>query len=109
MCIRDRLGSTVGKTRLVLAPGTDILTTTPGSTYAFRSGSSLASAYVSGIAALMKERQPAMSGKEIEMHLRNTATVKIDSVPVVDMCAALRRKNEICPNTSLAQVNGAQE
>ena len=103
------LGSTGGNTQLVLAPGTDILTTTPGSTYAFRSGSSLASAYVSGIVALMKERRPSMSGKEIEMHLRNTATFKIDSVPVVDICAALRRENETCPNASLAKVNGAQE
>ena len=103
------LGSAGGNTQLVLAPGTDILTTTPGSTYAFRSGSSLASAYVSGIVALMKERRPSMSGKEIEMHLRNTATFKIDSVPVVDICAALRRENEICPNASLAKVNGTQE
>ncbi len=103
------LGTTGRASRVVLAPGTDILTTTPGSTYAFRSGSSLASAYVSGIAALMKERQPALSGRQIEMQLRNTATVKIDSVPVVDMCAALRQENEICPNTSLAQVDGVQE
>lgn len=88
----------------VLAPGTDVLTTTPGATYAFRTGSSLASAYVSGIAALIKERQPALSGRQIELHLRNTSRVKIDTMPVVDMCAALRRHDEMCPSNSMAQV-----
>ena len=109
IAVGTSLGNTGGNTQLVLAPGTDILTTTPGSTYAFRSGSSLASAYVSGIAALIRERRPSMSGEEIEMRLRNTATFKIDSVPVVDICAALRRGNEICPNASLARVNGVQD
>jgi subtilisin family serine protease len=88
----------------VLAPGTDILTTTPGATYAFRTGSSLASAYVSGIAALMKERQPALSGRQIELHLRNTSRVIINTIPVVDMCAALRRNDELCPGNSMTQV-----
>jgi len=88
----------------VLAPGTDILTTTPGATYAFRTGSSLASAYVSGIAALMKERQPALTGRQIELHLRNTSRVIIDTMPVIDMCAALRRNDELCPGNSMAQI-----
>ena len=42
----------------LLAPGTDVLTTTPGATYAFKSGSSMATAYVSGVAALVIEREP---------------------------------------------------
>ena len=99
-------GETIDDTSGVLAPGTDILTTTPGATYAFRSGSSLASAYVSGIAALMKERQPALSGRQIELQLRNTSRVRIDAMPVVDMCAALLQDDEMCPGNSVAQVTG---
>ncbi len=86
----------------VLAPGTDILTTTPGATYAFRSGSSLASAYVSGVAALIMERQPTLSGKQIETHLRDTARDRVGAVPVVDICAAVRRGREVCPDTAIA-------
>jgi subtilisin family serine protease len=83
------------------APGTDVLTTTPGSTYAFKSGSSMATAYVSGIAALIKERQPTLSGRQIERQLRRTARL-IDQLPVVDMCAAVAQGDEMCPDTAVA-------
>lgn len=73
----------------VLAPGIDILTTAPGATYAFRSGSSMASAYVSGIAALLKEKLPALSTAQLVAHLQSTALTRVNALPVVDICAAV--------------------
>ncbi|MCZ6503574.1 MAG: S8 family serine peptidase [Gammaproteobacteria bacterium] len=89
----------------ILAPGTDVLTTTPGATYAFRSGSSMATAYISGIAALMKERQPTLSGEQIRVHLRSTSSSIIGAVPVVDMCAAVSKEGESCQSNSIVLVS----
>ena len=86
----------------ILAPGTDVLTTTPGATYAFKSGSSMATAYISGIAALMKERQPTLSGEQIRVHLRSTSTSNVGLIPMVDMCAAVSRIGESCSSGSIA-------
>ncbi len=55
------------------APGSEILTTVPPYTYDFLSGSSLAAAHVSGIAALLLERQPTLSPAQIEAILRTTS------------------------------------
>jgi subtilisin family serine protease len=85
-----------GKMPGILAPGTDVLTTTPGATYAFKSGSSMSTAYVSGIAALMKERQPTLSGEQIRVHLISTSSTNTGAVPVVDMCAAVSQDGESC-------------
>lgn len=75
---------------VIRAPGTDMLTTAPGATYGFKSGSSMASAYVSGIVALMKERDPALTGDRAQYYLRTTSRSDESDRPVVDMCAALR-------------------
>ncbi|MBO6703988.1 MAG: S8 family serine peptidase [Pseudomonadales bacterium] len=72
------------------APGTDMLTTAPGSTYGFKSGSSIASAYVSGIVALMKEREPGLSADQARDYLKTTSRSDDSNRAVVDMCAALR-------------------
>lgn len=88
----------------ILAPGTDVLTTTPGATYAFRSGSSMATAYISGIAALMKERQPTLSGEQIRVHLRSTSSGHTGLVPVVNMCAAISLDGESCQPSSIVVV-----
>ena len=99
------MGSKIpGEMAGILAPGTDVLTTTPGATYAFRSGSSMATAYVSGIAALMKERQPTLSGEQIRVHLRSTSSTQTGTVPVVDMCAAVSQSGESCQSNSIVMV-----
>lgn len=97
-------GNIGGETFGILAPGTDVLTTTPGATYAFKSGSSMATAYVSGIAALMKERQPTLSGEQIRVHLRLTSSTSISATPVVDMCAAVSQDGESCQSHSIVMV-----
>lgn len=88
-----------------LAPGIDILTTAPGNGYAFESGSSMATAHVSGIAALMKEKAPALSGAGARRLLSHTARVW-GTLPVVDMCAAITQLNEqpVCTSSAVVQV-----
>jgi subtilisin family serine protease len=78
------------------APGVDVLTTVPGQTYDFFSGSSLATAHVSGIVALLLERQPQLTPAQIHAILRATVQpVRVASdtsstpAPLVDACRAL--------------------
>jgi hypothetical protein len=47
------------------APAREILTTTPNAQYAFLSGNSLAAAHVSGVVALLLEREPALDAPRV--------------------------------------------
>lgn len=84
---------------LVAAPGVDVLTTAPGGTYDFLSGSSLAAAHVSGIAALLLERNPRLTAAEVAALLIGTARPLAEAgnagprvvQGVVDACAAVAR------------------
>ncbi len=58
---------------VVRAPGTEIITTIPAERYAFLSGSSLASAHVAGVAALLRERRPSMNSEHVRDRLRSSA------------------------------------
>ncbi len=73
----------------ILAPGTNLLTTTPGAAYGFRSGSSMATAYVSGIVALMKEKNPAMTNRQILYRLQSSSRTDTRTQPFIDLCAAV--------------------
>jgi subtilisin family serine protease len=67
-----------------------ILPTTPHGTYDFFSGSSLAAAQVSGIAALLLERNPKLRPAELAAVIRRTAhPLSPASVGEVDACAAV--------------------
>jgi len=82
---------------LLAAPGVEVLTTTPGGTYDFVSGTSLAAAHVSAIAALLLERNPRLTAAEVSALLNSTARSLPeagDAGPrmvrgVVDACAAV--------------------
>lgn len=56
------------------APGEDILTTQPDGRYDFASGSSLAAAHVSGIAALLLSLAPALDAREVRAILERSST-----------------------------------
>jgi subtilisin family serine protease len=74
-----------------------VLTTAPGGTYDYLSGSSLAAAHVSGIAALLLQRNPRLTAREVTALLSGTArplSEAGDGGPrlvrgVVDACAAV--------------------
>jgi len=57
----------------VAAPGVDIFLPAPGEKYQMTSGTSFSAAYVSGLAALMLERNPALKPAEVRAILMKTA------------------------------------
>jgi len=78
------------------APGVDILTTVPHASYDFFTGSSLAAAEVSGVAALLLERNPKLTPAQLAALLRKTARPlhlppgePDPPVLLVDACAAI--------------------
>ncbi|ETX07546.1 MAG: hypothetical protein ETSY2_10585, partial [Candidatus Entotheonella gemina] len=91
---------------VLAAPGVEILTTTPQQTYDFLSGSSLAAAHVSGIAALLLEDHPRLTPARVRSLLqttsrsiRNPDTQPNTMLGIVDACAALRQLESVsfCP------------
>lgn len=68
------------------APGTEILSTTPDSGYAFFSGNSMSSAFVTGVVALILEHRPHLTGDALFRLLADTSTA--DSI---NACQALAR------------------
>jgi subtilisin family serine protease len=56
------------------APADEVLTTTPGASYAFLSGNSLAAAHTTGVIALLMERQPNLDAERIAAILTATTT-----------------------------------
>lgn len=73
---QDRLFSMAnrGAHVAVAAPGVDVLATAPQDSYEMSTGTSIAAAHVSGIVALMLERDPTLRPDEIRRILESTAT-----------------------------------
>jgi subtilisin family serine protease len=69
---------------LVRAPGHDVLSLAPDGHYDFYSGSSLASAEVAGIVALMRSRHPHLTGQEA-----SAALVSASKPAGLNACAAV--------------------
>jgi len=95
---QGRVRAGVGKHPTALAaPGVEILTTAPNGAYDFLSGSSFATAHVSGIVALLLEGNPQLSSQEVKDllvdsgHPVNGNDPETVSLRLVDACAALRR------------------
>jgi subtilisin family serine protease len=57
----------------VVAPGVDVFTTLPDGRYGPSTGTSIATAHVSGVAALLLSAHPGLSPKEVEDILTSTA------------------------------------
>lgn len=73
---KDRLYSHANRGSYVTlaAPGVDILCAAPGNAYGHLSGTSMAAAYVSGLAALMLDRQAALAPTQLRKILELSAT-----------------------------------
>lgn len=65
--------SNYGKYVDIAAPGSNIYSTLPKSTYGVMNGTSMAAPMVTGVAALIKGSEPALSNREIENRLYATA------------------------------------
>ena len=57
-----------GRHIAVAAPGVDIIALAPGGSYELATGTSIAAAHVSGIAALLLERKPSLTPSDIRAH-----------------------------------------
>ena len=77
--------------RAILAPGDRVLTTTTNASWGFVSGSSFATAHVTGIAALLLERSPGLKPADIAalLHEHARQSGPGGDIPVLDACAAL--------------------
>jgi subtilisin family serine protease len=79
--------------RVLYAPGSEVFTLTPLGRYDVASGSSVAAAEVSAVAALLLASQPGLGGREVEALLsRSTPAPAARGAPhaSVNACAALR-------------------
>jgi subtilisin family serine protease len=74
----------------IAAPGNEVLTTTPGASYAFLSGNSLAAAHTTGVIALLMERDPELDVERIAALLTETTTLRTGSFSI-NACLALDR------------------
>jgi len=82
------------------APGRDILTLEPGGHYDYASGSSLATAHVTGAVALLLELDPRLDAKAL-FALLDGSSRSVDAS--IDACAAVRtltRKSEGCDSST---------
>jgi subtilisin family serine protease len=66
--------STRGDYVAIAAPGVDILVPAPGGLYEFTTGTSVAAAQVSGIVALLLQRNPTLKPKDVRALLMSSAT-----------------------------------
>jgi subtilisin family serine protease len=82
--------SIVTSSLTVAAPGREILTTTPEAGYAFFTGNSLAAAHVTGVIALLLERDPAVDAGGLVALLNDTANRGGKPGPI-NACRALSR------------------
>jgi subtilisin family serine protease len=81
---------------VVSAPGNDILTTQPGGGYDFTSGSSMAAAHVSGIAALMLSLAPTLDARSVhDLLLRSSklshGVLQVNAAAAVAAVAAAQK------------------
>jgi subtilisin family serine protease len=90
-----------GPAGVVDAPGDDILTTQPDGRYDFASGSSLAAAHVSGIAALLLSVSPDLDADAVRRILLQSSGV-VDGHPMVNAAAAVAS----LPDARVAAVGG---
>ncbi len=62
-----------GKYVALAAPGVDVMTATPGKRYELMSGTSVAAAHVTGVVALMMEKEPGLKPALVRQALADSA------------------------------------
>ncbi|WP_299611606.1 S8 family serine peptidase [uncultured Tateyamaria sp.] len=81
--------------RSVPAPMIDVLTTAPGAAHRYVSGSSIATAHVSGVVALMLAKDPTLTPAAISERLQE-AIREVEAQPMLNACTAILGPNEAC-------------
>ena len=93
----------------VAAPGVDVLVTGPAASYGFTTGTSVAAAEVSGIVALLLERNPALKPKEIRSILTSSATPIASNIRHEDFGAGLANAYQAVISLASKTVGGGEE
>lgn len=85
--------------RDLYAPAERIVVALPSDNYGFRSGSSLAAAHASGVAALLLSVSPELTRDTLVGYLRDSQQGSPEGVRSINACAALRLADasRICP------------
>jgi hypothetical protein len=73
----------------LVAPGLDVITTMPNGAFDFVSGSSISAAHVSGIVALLLQRQPALTPASLRRALSLSVHQTGTAAGLVNACEAL--------------------
>jgi subtilisin family serine protease len=101
-----------GKYIAMAAPGVDIMVPAPGNTYQLTTGTSVAAAHVSGVAALLLERKPTITPDAVRILLIHTAHAmnvrgkdELDGAGLVDPMAALSQLLPPKTSDSLPRLN----
>ena len=81
----------------VYAPGSEIIVAIPDDDYAFRSGTSLAAAHVSGVVALVLSVSPDLASADVARLLRQSQRAGDHGSLSVDACLALQLANRSLP------------
>jgi len=89
-----------GRHIAVAAPGVDIIALAPGGSYELATGTSIAAAHVSGIAALLLERKPSLTPSDVRATLIATAKLPGPPTPDSDFGAGL-----VCAYRALAAID----
>ncbi len=79
------------RSTLLAAPGVEVVTTVPRQGHALQSGSSLAAAHVSGVAALLLQHVPGLAPQQLAQIVAASArpAAADGAARIVDVCAAL--------------------
>ena len=83
-------GSAALPPRVIAAPGERVLTLTPGGSYDFASGSSIAAAQVSGVLALMRALDPALGVERARALLGGGSGGATGPARSIDACRAVQ-------------------
>jgi subtilisin family serine protease len=105
----DSTGRGAARRDVLHAPGRDILTLEPGGHYDFGSGSSLAAAHVSAVAALLLSADPGLDATAMRALLQRSQE-PVDVTGSIDACAALaglRHAATCTPRRKVFQAAGA--
>lgn len=79
----------------IVAPGADIQSTVDDNGYSYEwQGTSMAAPHVTGVAAILYSLNPELPGDQVKSIIKNSATIKVNGVGLVDVQAAVKKLTE---------------
>lgn len=99
----DEIGRSVSVPKVLHAPGRDILSTAPGGSYDFATGSSFAAAHVTGAIALLRSRVASLNAGALLAILAQSGSAQ-HGRDAINVCAALDavQPRDRCMNSTQA-------